>query len=334
MAGLPPWIPVVLAGLLSGGLFLLPRALLVLSPAPLILLALAGRGWRGLEASGGGALLVGGAGLLGSCWAGGFRDAVAAYVLLSALPASLLVHGLLGGRRGAPILARAWVAWLGTVVALVALGAGEGNLPSQAREAVGRGFDAWVTASELRAEVEPEVADRVKRFAADRDRLVGTLTGLLPGGVAALGLLGMWMNLVYVRWFTGGISDEREDDLCAFRLPPALIWVVIVAMALLALWTATPAEGWREVLGWSGANALLFLGALYWLQGVAVVNWWYLRLPLRPLSRALGLGAQVMAMAIPVFSVGYLVAGLSDVWLDLRGDSRDGGARETNGAES
>ena len=166
-----------------------------------------------------------------------------------------------------------------------------------------------------------------------RERLVHWAVRLSAGLLAVVGLLGLWMNLVYVRWFSGR-AREREDELCGFTLPFEIVWAVLVCMGLLLL-QAVPGAGTIPVIWWLvtlAGNVLIFLAALYWLQGVAVVNWWFLRLPLSPLLRALGLGMQVMAMAIPVFSTGYLVAGLSDAWLSLRGGLKDD-EDSRNGAE-
>ncbi|MCO4771167.1 MAG: DUF2232 domain-containing protein [Deltaproteobacteria bacterium] len=323
---LSPGLQILFAGLISGGVFLVPRALLLLAPAPLLLLHRREGPWRGLEATGLGALLVGGVALFGGAWTGSSSESLAAYLLMAGLPAALLSWGL--DRRPDPRSALAWAfgGWFAVASLVLVFSVQDRDAPAAqvVRGAVERGLDGALAASAARAGDDLSALEGLDEVVRAKDRLVNWAVRLLPGLLGAAGLLGLWMNLVYVRWFTGWVRT-KEDDLCRFTLPFPVIWAVLASMALLLIGVLPGSES-LPPLWWlvtCAANVLVFLGALYWLQGVAVVNWWFLRLPLSPLLRALGLGMQVMAMAIPVFSTGYLVAGLSDTWLDLRGGSRD-----------
>jgi len=333
LTGVPPWLPWLLAGLVSGGLFLVPRALLVLSASPLLLVARGGQQRRVLKGALVGLLLVAGVGFAGVSWAGGVADSAQLYLLLGALPAALL-QPVMNARRGAAgRLAKAAATWLVVVLGLGLANSTGGPLGVQAANAVEEAFDALLESSRSRAGEDLSRHEAVQDFERYRESVVPWVTRLLPSLVAAVGLLGMWINVVYVRWFRGG-AEEREEDLCRFKLPFELIWVVLVSMAMLLLQLVVPgatSTAWGLALA-VAANALLFLGVLYWLQGVAVVNWWFLRLPLSPVPRALGIGMQAVAMAIPVFSMAYLVTGLSDVWLDLRRRSGDDEVTSRNGA--
>ena len=329
---MPPWLPWVLAGVVSGALFLVPRALLVLSASPLLLATRGRNQGHLLKGALVGLGLVTGASLFGWSWSGGVANSAQLYLLLGALPAALL-HPVIRVRRGAiRQLGKATVTWLVVVLGLWMATSTCQPAVSRAASAVGGVFDGFVASSRSRAD-DIASQEAVEEFERRREVVVPWLTRLLPALIAVVGLLGMWINVVYVRWFAGG-TEEREEDLCRFKLPFGLIWVVLASMAALLVQLLLP-SGAPGVWGAGpilAANALLILGALYWLQGVAVVNWWFLRLPLTPVPRALGIGAQAVAMAIPVFSLAYLVTGLSDVWLDLRSRSGDDGVTSRNGA--
>ncbi len=250
---------------------------------------------------------------------GGFAEAARLYLLLGALPAALL-QPVIRAREGAVRrLGTATAAWLIVVLGLGLASWSGGPIGAEAGAVVDEAIDGLIASSRSRAGENQAEGEAIEEFERHRDVAVAWVTRLLPSLIAALGLLGLWINVVYVRWFTGG-TEEREEDLCLFKLPFGLIWVVLGCMAMLLVQLVVPGAGaapWSLAAG-LGANALLFLVVLYWLQGVAVVNWWFLRLPLGPVPRALGIGMQAVAMAIPVVSLGYLVTGLSDVWLDLR----------------
>lgn len=325
-----PW---VLAGLVSGALFLAPGALALLSPSPLLLAGRSGDRRRFLEGAAVGLSLVLGVSVAGGAWSGGVAQSAQLYLLLGALPAALLQPVVAASQGAARRLARAAGTWL-LVVLGVWFASGTGQPSSvRASDTIGGAFDAFVERSRERGADDLRRQEVVEDFERHRESLVPWLTRLLPALIAALGLLGMWINVVYVRWFAGG-TEEREEDLCRFKLPFELIWVVLGCMAVLLVQLVAPGAAWSA---WGtvpvlAANALLFLAVLYWLQGVAVVNWWFLRLPLSPVLRALGIGAQAVFMAFPVISMAYLVTGLSDVWLDLRRRRSDDELTSKNGA--
>jgi len=268
-------------------------------------------------------------------WSGSVSDSFVAFLLIAGVPAALLSWGLNRMVRPVPALGWAFAGWLavaGVVFAVSVLDRGT-PIGEVARVGVERVFDGALAASAVRAGDDLSALEGLDELTRARERLVHWAVRLSAGLLAVVGLLGLWMNLVYVRWFSGR-AREREDELCGFTLPFEIVWAVLVCMGLLLL-QAVPGAGTIPVIWWLvtlAGNVLIFLAALYWLQGVAVVNWWFLRLPLSPLLRALGLGMQVMAMAIPVFSTGYLVAGLSDAWLSLRGGLKDD-EDSRNGAE-
>lgn len=123
-------------------------------------------------------------------------------------------------------------------------------------------------------------------------------------GVSSMAALGVaWW--VYVRLSSG--SDQGVGPLRDFRFNDHLVWVFISGMVLVL----TP---WEDVLVRVGANAVVFMGALYALRGAAVILF---------LSGGLTLFGYVMLVfglvfLPPLVLTGAMVIGIGDTWLDVR----------------
>jgi hypothetical protein len=127
-------------------------------------------------------------------------------------------------------------------------------------------------------------------------------------GLASLASLGVawWLYVRLGRGRVMALAPLRE-----FRFNDHLVWVFIAGLALLI---AGPTGAW----GRAGSNAVVFMGALYALRGLAVL--------------VFGTGGLSFAQAA-VFLVGMmfvapiilgvtLFVGLGDTWLDLRNRRR------------
>lgn len=127
--------------------------------------------------------------------------------------------------------------------------------------------------------------------------------------VAALGVA-WWL---YVRLSSGG--DEGVGPLREFRFNDHLVWVFILGLVLLV-------TSWEGALSRVGANAVVFMGALYAARGAAVILF---------LSGGLSLfGYALLAFGLvflpPLVLTGAVVIGIGDTWLDVRGRMRAGPA--------
>lgn len=135
---------------------------------------------------------------------------------------------------------------------------------------------------------------------------VRTQTEIFPAllGISSMAALGVaWW--VYVRLSSG--SDQGVGPLREFRFNDHLVWVLIAGLVLLV----TP---WEEILVRVGANAVVFMGALYALRGAAVILF---------LSGGLSLFGYVMLVfglvfLPPLVLTGAMVIGIGDTWLDVR----------------
>lgn len=123
-------------------------------------------------------------------------------------------------------------------------------------------------------------------------------------GISSMSALGVawWM---YVRLSSG--SDQGIRPLREFRFNDHLVWVFIAGLLLLL-------TNWEAVAGRVGANAVVFMGALYAVRGAAVILF---------LSGGLSLvGYVLLAFGLvflpPLVLTGAVVIGIGDTWLDVR----------------
>ena len=127
--------------------------------------------------------------------------------------------------------------------------------------------------------------------------------------LASLSALGVawWLYAHLSRSQLPGLGSLRE-----FRFNDQLVWVVILGLVALL--------GSSGLIARFGTNAVVFMGTLYALRGLAVVLF---------LTGGLSLFGGVLFVGLFVFFapfvvVGAFVIGLGDTWLDLR--ARRGGS--------
>ena len=160
----------------------------------------------------------------------------------------------------------------------------------------------WLEA--LRSMVGPEgmpegLTDAVYRTAEVHGTIFPALVGLVS--MSALGAT-WWL---FVRMSQG--RDDGVEPLAQFRFNDQLVWVLIAGLVLVVV-------GWSEAWSLAGTNALVFMGALYALRGVAVVLWLYGGLSVAGVA-LLVIG---LLLAAPVLIGAALFIGIGDTWLDLR----------------
>jgi hypothetical protein len=131
----------------------------------------------------------------------------------------------------------------------------------------------------------------------------GRLFPALLGLSSLSGLAVAWW--AYVRFSSGsglGLGPLRD-----FRFNDHFVWLLLIGLALLVFGAG---EGWT----YGGGNAVVFMGGLYAMRGVAVLLF---------LSGGVtGLGFLFLAIGMlflsPVLISGALLVGVGDTWLDLR----------------
>ncbi|TYT73940.1 DUF2232 domain-containing protein [Desulfobotulus mexicanus] len=152
-------------------------------------------------------------------------------------------------------------------------------------------------------------AETLALFEAAIPRLEYTLTRLLPAIAAFILIFAAWLNLLAAR----PMARHRKiqvADLGLFRnwgVPPNYIWGMIFAALILMV----PIPLVRIM----GVTCLLVLLPMYFLQGMAILAYWFHHRAVPPIIRnalyALMLIQQILFLVV-------LVIGIFDTWLNFR----------------
>ncbi len=189
-------------------------------------------------------------------------------------------------------------------VFLLARPNGWGSLQQAVSQRMSRGAVATIDA--LQALQGGQAVSRT--YVATLDQVVHGLQVVFPAvlGLASLAALGVawWLYNWLARSDEHGVGPLRD-----FRFNDHLVWIFVAGLVLLL-------SGWGGgSIGRVGSNAVVFMGALYALRGLAVVVFF--------MSGGLSLiGFVLLALGLlfvaPVLVAGAAIIGLGDTWLDIR----------------
>jgi hypothetical protein len=143
--------------------------------------------------------------------------------------------------------------------------------------------------------------------------VAGALVAVWPA-LAALALwLGAWLALRLLGRLgrVRSVLDRRLDPrpFGLFRPGEAAVWPLIAGLA--GLWADA---SW---LHRAAANAVLALGIVYAMAGLAVTWWWLGRRGMGTVARAALVGVATLFLT-PFAAAAWVTIGLADVWLGFR----------------
>jgi hypothetical protein len=174
-------------------------------------------------------------------------------------------------------------------------------MAAELRDAAGRAFDLF---SSLPASSRGGWAER---FSATVYGWAEVQVVVYPAFLALASVAALEVGWFVVGRFWGARS--ALGPFRDFRFSDQLVWVLIAGLAMLVLPIG-------ELAGRLGENAMLFMGGLYLVRGIAVMAW---------LAAATITSAWVAAfwalcavLLYPMVAGAALAIGLSDTWLDLR----------------
>lgn len=171
--------------------------------------------------------------------------------------------------------------------------------------------------------LEWSVSDGIRIAVAQVITLAGA-DGLAPAVVAvlyktaevqilifpALTALGSFGALVLSWWlflFVSGEGKETLGSISNFRFNDHLIWILVVGLLLLL-------SRWSEPLHRLGTNAVVFIGALFAVRGVAVVV--FMTGGLSIFGYAIAISGLVIVPPIVIGSA--VLIGIADIYIDFR----------------
>lgn len=131
---------------------------------------------------------------------------------------------------------------------------------------------------------------------------------LYPAALALSSLAALALSRYVMERLSG--HAEALGPFREFRFSDHLVWVLVIGLALFLV----PAG---DAVSRLAENALLFMGGLYLVRGVAVLFWIGAATVTSGWAAALWIVAGVLLY--PVAVVAALLLGLGDTWLDVRG---------------
>jgi uncharacterized protein YybS (DUF2232 family) len=149
----------------------------------------------------------------------------------------------------------------------------------------------------------------VAQLRAAASELARAIVMIMPGMVVTMDLLLFWWTLLVHRRVLASLGRDRPGPpaLRTWRMPFPWVWVTIAGGVLLLL----PGS----VLGGIGANILIVMGTLHFLQGVGVVAAFFHARDVPPFIRGI-LYALIFFQQVLLLVV--MVIGLFDIWFDFR----------------
>jgi hypothetical protein len=209
-----------------------------------------------------------------------------------------------GWRPGWSFSAKALAALaLAAAVAALAFAASPGAWHDIDALMLGRASEAANSAARLLGDLADDAVQAMMQ------RVVSLQVLVFPAmlGLSSLGALGVAVGVH--SWLSGG-RVKAFAGLRTFRFNDHLVWVWLTGLVMML---APMGELGDRI----GANAVLFMGALYVVRGFAVVV-----SVLGGISLTAGIVGGVVAVLIyPILAVllaGMLIVGLSDTWLNVR----------------
>lgn len=132
---------------------------------------------------------------------------------------------------------------------------------------------------------------------------------ILPGASMASALLTAWLNLLVAKRFCmiRGLPLPAWGPWARWRAPELLVWIVILSGFALLL----PVQQLQII----AMNALVVLGTIYLLQGLAIITFYFERWRLPRILQAIFYGFLVLQQFA---SLGAVLLGFFDIWFDFR----------------
>jgi uncharacterized protein YybS (DUF2232 family) len=151
--------------------------------------------------------------------------------------------------------------------------------------------------------------ESIDAIAKASDRIQYVLVRIMPSILAASTLFVAWINLIVVKalMLRRGLTFPDFGRLNHWRAPDPLIWGVIACGVVML----TPATGIRLL----GINGLLVLLTVYFMQGIAILSFYFEK---KGLPRFVRVVLYTMIAFQQLFLLVVIGIGLFDMWVNFR----------------
>ena len=151
--------------------------------------------------------------------------------------------------------------------------------------------------------------ETIDTISGSLDQIQYVLVRLLPSLVAASTLFVAWTNLIAARPIMErrGLYFPDFGRLNRWQAPEILVWGVIGCGLIMLL----PATGIRLI----GVNGLLVLLTIYFIQGIAIVSFYFEK---KKLPRTIRIILYMMIAFQQLFLLVIICIGLFDIWINFR----------------
>jgi uncharacterized protein YybS (DUF2232 family) len=145
------------------------------------------------------------------------------------------------------------------------------------------------------------------------EKMLPLLAKLLPGAALSSTLMACWLNLVVAKRYFRLRQLPMPDwpEWAQWKAPDFLVWTVIAGGVALLLPFGS--------LKIAGLNILMVTGVIYLLQGLAIIGFYFERWKLPRLVRTV---LYIVILVQQFFTLGAMLMGLFDIWVDFRRLSR------------
>jgi uncharacterized protein YybS (DUF2232 family) len=164
---------------------------------------------------------------------------------------------------------------------------------------------------------QPAPAD--KQMVTDAiQKMLPVLVKLLPGAALSSTLMVCWLNLLVAKRYCRlhQLPMPAWQEWSRWKAPDFLVWVVIASGLALLL-----PFGFLKI---PGLNIVMVAGIIYLFQGLAIASFYFERWKLPRIFRAVLYGIILIQQ---FFTLGAMLMGLFDMWIDFRRLSRGAPAR-------
>jgi uncharacterized protein YybS (DUF2232 family) len=151
--------------------------------------------------------------------------------------------------------------------------------------------------------------EEIRSIQDSKDSIIRLFTGIFPALSAIAVLFTVWVNILIAKrtLAKSGILPPQLANLSGWKAPTWLVWIFLASGGLMLI----P----HEQIRFAGVNLFLCISFIYFLQGLAIVSFFFEQKNISPFLRALF----YFFIAIQqILMIAIAALGFFDIWIDFR----------------